>query len=463
MKNGVWKIAALAVLAIVLGTIWKLGIFAGPSSAPVSANLSTRLLNDASNHFRGLFNGEGPALPRTKENTLEIPLAEFLKVPNWECKAYLGWRFPSLQKKQREEAFQMVHQVYSQIAVARHLEGTNKLLVVTSTKEKHPEEILQLALVHELAKLVLEKRYQLLDRKYDPHSLEEFRIYQAVVEGRAQWVTREVAKRLGTEKFFPQLAQRWIEIPEFAIDSQQRTILGSVFQQKQWAYTRGLAFWDFLEKNGKGNVEKQVFHHLPQQIAQIENPQLYLTSGLTQQQSLKEVMQSLNTAELQAGWVGRMQTWTPSDCQQVAALFGLKSRAYKATRDWQEGRVVYWTPKDRPGVSISVSVVRFKSDSAARSYYGFCMDLQRKRDELSGKQEMPGLPVFTQSRYTPISIAGMDKAARYDRRQQAGGSELPLTMVFARAGNVVFHLTWHNYRADLEWGQGILELIRSKI
>src|SRR5262249_60328621 len=100
--------------------------------------------------------------------------------------------------------------------VCQYAEGHNVIVVAADNLEKiaawdpaltkvNSPQFLQLALVYEAARCHLDHRYDLATLRAACRDAEEFDALQALVEGRALDVTRQVAARLGTEAPLPRL------------------------------------------------------------------------------------------------------------------------------------------------------------------------------------------------------------------------------------------------------------------
>jgi hypothetical protein len=142
--------------------------------------------------------------------------------------------------------------------------------------------------------------------------------------------------------------------------------------------------------------------------------------------------------------------------RQAATLLGEKARAEKIMPAWGEARSLVWTARKHPGSQVALSVVRFTSAASARSFFGLAVDLQRKRDGLSN----PGCtfcPRVLQSRSSALRLPGTDEAVRHDKRLQFGsGAPIPVCVLLARAGDLVFEVSWHQAPPDTVWVRRII-------
>lgn len=434
---------------------------------PAAPSRAQQLFQHAKPHLEQVLGARLSVTPEFRT----VDFKEMVRLPGWEVKAFISWRFPALEPQVRDRAYQLTHHVDCLATPARYIDGTKIILVNPdqlakiaawdkSLKGAQSDAFLELALVHEAARLVLEKKHDLLHRRYDPGCLEEYQIGQALREGRAQWITRQVAKRLGSEETFDLLARRWQHVPDFAPDAKQKSIYQSVFQQKYWAYVQGLRFWDHLEQSGLRNAEKVVFARPPRQKAWIENPQVYLQNGLSGGPDLKTVFNHIQERLSPRGFRRRQQPWTRDMLKQVATILQVSKDRIKTIGQWQDGRTLIWTPPKQPGKYIALTVVKFPAGNAARSYFGFAVDMQRKRDELSANS--PYIPLRTvDSRYTSLKLANVEETVRNDKTVQMGskGPTIPVTVILCRTPTHVFQFQWQGIAADAAWAERVVAAV----
>jgi hypothetical protein len=461
------KVFCLVGLCVLIGVVCRFALSQAPEDKKTA--YVCQLFAAAVPHLEAVL---GETLPVQPEFRVVSP-DDYKKMPNWEPQAFLSWRFPSLQGEQRHTTGQLVHHAVAQATIARHVEGTTGIAVVLENlpvvagwdaglRAVNTPEFLRLELVHAVARLALEKKHQLLDRKHDPHSLEEFRIMQALHDGRAQWITWQVAKRLGTEAVFPLLARRWLHVPEAVPDTQIRAACQTTLQQKHWAYVQGKAFFEYLEAKELAGADSFVYNQPPRQVEWVEKPELYLQQASTEP-DLKAVFIKLLQNAPVASWKPMQQPWTPAMLKQVAGMLKEEQRADKVAQGWKDGRSLIWTDAKNSGRYIAVSVVRFDAVAGARSYYGFAVDLQRKRDEMSGKSAANPLRVVD-SRSEPWTGAGLDEGLRCDKALEisANGPTLPVTLLLGRAGASVVEFSWHGCKSDLNWAQQVTQSVMMK-
>jgi hypothetical protein len=157
-------------------------------------------------------------------------------------------------------------------------------------------------------------------------------------------------------------------------------------------------------------------------------------------------------------WTACQQLWSRDMIRQVGELFGARDRAEKIMPLWAEGRSLVWTCKKDPGRQVALSVVRFENVAGARSYFGFAMDLQRKRDAMVGSSCTAGLRILA-SRFADLPLRRADAAVRSDKMIQfsSANKPMPISMVLARFGDLVIECTWHGTEADMAWAEKLLD------
>ncbi len=463
------RIICLVGLAALAGVICRWGL--GQSPQQKKANPAAELFAQAQPHLEAVL---GYLLPAQPEFRILTP-AEYADIRDWETTAYLGWRFPGLQGAVRQNVRQLAQHAVAQATVARHVEGTNGIAVIPDNQpiiagwdqtlaEARSQAFLQLELVHAVARMTLEQKHNLLDRQHDPQSLEEFCIGQALVEGRAQWLTWKVAERMGTTDAFHLMAECWRHVPDPSPDPQVRAGCQETLQQKSWAYLRGKQFFDRLEGNNLPDVESAVFTDPPHQLESLEKPALYVQQYRAGHGGLKNSFAKLAPASAQAGWKPLQQPWTPTMLKQVAGMLHEEKRAEQCSQGWQDGRALVWMDPKNAARYVSLSAATFTAEPAARSYYGFAVDLQRRRDELSGKPGPMPWRVLD-STYHDLDWPGLHEGLRNAKSLEATYSSppFPATIVLARSGSLVMEFSWYGMAPDLDWARQTFEAVAGKM
>jgi hypothetical protein len=424
-----------------------------------------------------LFTAARPALEEALGCRLDPPpvrVATNAELPAFagpEVAAGVGWQFPDLQGERRAQAVEAARAALRGVTLAAWPAGQDALLLFADNARQmagwHPSlgrlaapEALQLALVHEAARAYLERRYDLSRRLASGRDGEEFAALQAIAEGRALGLTRQVARRLGTELYFPLLAERYLRLPQTEPDRMLHLVRQETVRQRYRAGQQGLAFFDYLEGQGVRDAEARVFARPPRLRAWVERPELYLQAQQENRTDLAEVLARLERALPAAEWSAAQEPWTPAMLKQTAALFGEGERMERLLGQWAEGRSLVWTARDRADHQFAVGVIRFRQPDGAREYFGLAAELQRKQDEVMGKVSGGACRVL-ESRGRSVSVAGADEAACTEKRMQFAGAAEPLTVTqyWVRRGDTVVQLSWTGVAAQPTWADWVLQAL----
>jgi hypothetical protein len=354
--------------------------------------------------------------------------------------ACVKWRWPHLKDDALARALTDAQAVTASAAIARPIEGTNvnpvrpenqKLSVAYWDWDKYAEkanssDFFKLALIHETVRYVLDSRYDLAKRRLACQDAEEWFALHALIEGRAQLVTRQLARKFGLEEYFPLLAERFGHVPDQDKDPALRTISQSVVHRRRWAYQQGLAFFDYLENQGIADAEEQVFNKPPKLTKWIEEPELYVRSLKSKRADLATILEKLEKVPPPGVWTSQQQSWTPEMLIQVGGLFGDQELAKRIADSWPEGRSLIWSDKNNPGRHVALTITRFQTAAFAQAYQGFVQHLQSKRREIA-----------------------------------AEALKLMKTQVrISHAENSVIEISWYGLEPDLAWAERVIALIQ---
>jgi hypothetical protein len=444
-------------LVVLVGCL-AAGPLAAQQAPPAGADTVARLFAQARPHLEAVLGGPLERVPQFRVLTA----AELQRLPDPELEASLFWLFPQLKREDFRKAAEVARFVAAAATLARHTEGSDTVYAVpangpviarwdTTLGPINSPELLQLAVVHETARFLLEQRYDLARRRRACRDDEEFLALQALTEGRAAWLTYQVARRLGTDAHFPLLAQRYLRVPDLAPDAALRTMSHVALQQRHWAAVRGFEFFDHLQRRGLADAEKVAFTRPPHDRRRIERPELYVRGEQSNRADLAGALRALAETLPGADWVGAQQPWTPEMVRQAAGLLGERARAERAVATWDEGRALVWMLRRDPRKQVGVSLARHETEAGARAYFGFAVDLQRKQDQVSGGPCAPSVRVL-ESKATALNLPGFDEAVRNDKRMQYGAGSEPVAVstLLARSGDLVVECSWHGLAAETE-------------
>jgi hypothetical protein len=412
-----------------------------------------------------------PASPRLQL----IGAAQLRSVPDADVATHLRWRFPHLKEDAFGRALDDASAVNNAATVARLMEGSNVIFVCPenqsklarwdpSLQEAAGPEFLHLALIHETVRYALDSRYDLKKRRDSCRDSEEWLTLETLVQGWSHLVTRRLSRQLGLERSFPLLAERYLHVPDVSPDPGLRLMSQSAVRQRFWACTQGCEFFKHLEQLGMADMEKRVFSNPPRVLKWISRPDLFARAEREHRPDLSATLEQLKAALPASDWSLAPQEWTPAMVIQAAGLLGEQHRAERVVASWDEGRSLVWTQKTNPARQIAISLVRLETAAAARAYFGFAVELHRKRDQLSNNP--CGLPLrVIDARSHTVSLRGVEEAVVNDKKLQPANSSALITsrVLLAHVGDRVIEITWHGTPGDLAWAQQVLEVLQAGV
>jgi hypothetical protein len=465
------------------GRTTKHGLYRGIVAVVVlMVAVAARAQTSATVDPAALFAAARPALEEALGSRLDIAIecrsAGETELPQWNdpnVEAEVHWQFPELQGEALARAVDAARAATRSVTLAWRVPGQNKVLLCPDNAKKiaswdpslapvDSSGLLQLALVQEAARLVLEQRHNLAARRTACRDPEEHVAFQAVIEGRALALTRQTARRLGSESLLPLLLARYARAPESSTDPFLRVVCETTLRQRQRAGLQGLAFFDYLQSKGLTDIEAQVFQHPPRERDWLVHPERYWRARQDNRPDLVEIMTPLESFLPAPEWTAAQQAWTPAMLIQIAELFGERERADRVARRWEEGRSLMWTAKDHPNRQVGVGVIRFQDAPSAQAYFGFSADLHRKQDEATAKTPDSSYRIL-ESKAQAVSLEGMDEATWTLKRIQLAGLAEPMqvSQIWARHGDVVVQFTWTDLASDAKWAERVVREIVARL
>jgi len=449
------------------GSAIVLVALAAPIFGQAPASKPEELFATVRPHLEAVLGGRLQRLPVFRTATA----ADLAALPDGLVDLQVASQFHDLDVATRDRLRTAATTALRGATVAALQEGTDSILVVpdnaaqiarwdVSLAAAHSEAFLRLALVHETMRWILDQQYDLPKRRAACRDSEELVSLQAVIEGRSQWVTRQVARRLGDEATFALLAQAYRHVPDTRGEGTERVLCRNVLTRRQWCGTRGMAFFDYLDKAGVKDAEARAFIHLPRMTAWIERPDLYLRAERLNLHDLGESLTRLEGELPAEEWQAVQQPRTAAMFAEVAGMLSEQRRAEKVLQGWDAGRSLVWSHRAEPNRQVAVGVLRFVDTAAARAYVGLAVDLQRKQDELL-HAACAGRGGVLDSRSESLHLDGADEAVSAVKKVRLSDKTdaVSMTQVWVRAGERVVEFTWQGVPGDTDWAQRVLDIL----
>jgi hypothetical protein len=386
-----------------------------------------------------------------------------------EIEAQIGWQFPDIAKAGGTvlvETSREARKGYVSACIAG-ASGGREIILFSANAAKiaawdpalagvSSRALAQLAIVHEAVRMALELRYNITDRQRACADRDGYLATEALVEGRAQWVTREVARRLGVESAFPLLAQIWLHVPDRLGDPAMRAATQEFYRRRHWMLASGLAFQDALAAAGI-NDEAVIFNRHVSSMW-IDHPDRCVRALRERHTGLEAVLANVECTLPPDLWEPRQETCTPEMIKQAAGTFGEAERAESALAACQEARQVVWTGKPAER-AIALNLIRFETLAAAGAYYRFALALQQKADQRLSNAS--GALRLVDERSKSFAVSGVDACTWTDKKLAVSGaaSNIPASTLLAHDGVLVIEIQWQNLPGDENWARRVIETI----
>jgi hypothetical protein len=459
--------AKLGAVILAAGAIVS-GAAGGPGTG-LSPTEAAGLFAEARPHIEAVMGYHFDPAPRFR-------MANDRDRENWrrtEVEAQIGWQFPDIARAggtALADAAREARRGYMSASIAG-ASGGREIILFSSNGGKialwdpaltavGTRTFAQLALVHEAVRMALESHYNVTDRERACGDGDSFFATLALVEGRAQWVTHEVAKRLGTEAAFPLLAQVWLHMPDGPGNPAVRSATQEFYRRRYWMLESGLAFQEALVRAGISNESTIFNRHIPSMW--IDHPDRCVRALRERRTGLEAVLASIECTLPPDLWEPRQEACTPEMIKQAAGTYGEAERAESALAACEEARQVVWT--GRPAVrAIALNLIRFETPASAAAYYRFALTLQQKVNQRLANGS--GALRLVDERSKAFDVSGVDAGTWTDKRlgvsgsHSGPGSSIPASTLLAQDGALVIEIQWQNVPGDENWARRAIETI----
>lgn len=382
--------------------------------------------------------------------------------PGWHIKGFLTFRFPGLSEEQRSNYYHQIQHAVSRTTLVRHLEGSSSIVVIpenkkalfesfSKLKDSTEENVLKAAMVHQIVKMHLESKYDLLNKKYDPKTFEDFAIDLALTEGLTQTFTSKIFNKLGLPEYNEICRYQWSNLKTSNNDPKFQSVFQGYLKTQLWAMEYGPTFIESVTTSPDPMTPQQILMQRPTQTAWIESPGSYRRNIRIGAVGIQKSFENIATDLSPRGFRTFQQTWGPSVLQQVASTLGVRASAEPFLKRWSDGQSIMWLSSENPNQYLAISAIQFDSPKVAKKYLGFAVDLQRKKEEWmakSAEKQSAG----NATRFRSITVNGTTEALMSEREStEPNGSSPSATTILCLRGNTVVEANWNSIPADVPW------------
>ena len=172
--------------------------------------------------------------------------------------------------------------------------------------EKLGIDHLRALLAHEAAHAMDFPRYDFMAVRAKLEDNDAQQALNAIVEGHAQFVAEQAAKRWKIMPAFERLTAAIIGSPDDEGTDEQKAIRAAQLSQIRFAYDQGHAFFRAVAKAGGSEAVERAMREPPTSSKMIEQPELWLDPSKARAAAdLKPIVRSLMWLAPKKGWVGQ--------------------------------------------------------------------------------------------------------------------------------------------------------------
>lgn len=239
---------------------------------------------------------------------------------------------------------------------------------------------LKTVLVHELVHAWDQDRYDIIDRANEAEGAGEYRVWYALIEGHAQYVTERVMARFRANKQFYRYSRSQWETPP-GVDPSMQHQAEVRARRNRFGYVDGHRFFQRLSEMARPNFVDDVFTRLPANPSVILHPERYYhpvkrPPALDYETSLRVVM-----SKRLPGWKLEPALFDEAILQ---ATFGtlIDERKVQAmgSRFVGGNMMVATPPKGSGGVAVCTAV-QMETERSARGLLEMMLDLQDAEEQ----------------------------------------------------------------------------------
>lgn len=316
------------------------------------------------------------------------------------------------------------------------------------------QPFLDVVLVHEAVHVYQQRRFNVRTFCGQPKTSEAVRCRFAVIEGHAQYVTRQVAKALGLQKEFALLVSVSSQIPKSITDRLQRLILQMANQFTSFPYVAGEAFFAHVAKKlGVEPALQRVFKQPPRTLREVNRPAEYLAPP-TRRVDARKMAQQVSKLLDPAAYTVQVVEMGEGILKRALAPAGPK--AAQVLKEFQAGAAAVASSKTRPGAQALVGMYHMSSEAGAAKLLAALVTVLKKKDAMfSG----PGSVRITSAKYSKLTLEGV--AGTYTDKvvQLRGMNPFHVRALVAQRGSLVLEVLYNLVPAD----QKSLEAIAKKV
>lgn len=365
---------------------------------------------------------------------------ELVEILSRELKLQFGALYPNLSPEERAAVARETAENRSLSLVAKFAAGSGEILVLPGTMEwlarklKVPRllsaELTGLILVHEHVHALDEQRFGAVKRIAKLRTPEEVEIWNAILEGHAQHVTRRIYLGEGKEDLFREYEEMILKIPPGLLEGEKH-LASIVLASFKFSYVDGRKFFDALAKERKETYESDVFAAPPKSKAVILNPETYYHPEKRKKlRDLSPLWEKLRGHFPEEKWLITRREVDRSSLRAAFGDFAEKEELDRALGHFLGGGTFFASDRRSPGSCVVVLVCQADgAEGAGKLYETAIAALRTKADRLK-----EGPVRILETRFEEFESDVPDRLITYRQRMSVGGTEVAARGLFFAVG-----------------------------
>lgn len=313
-------------------------------------------------------------------------------------------------------------------------QGLERMAGLLKNQKVLEDEFFRALLLHELVHACDDASHSLDKKLAQVDNVEQLHVWNALIEGHAQWVTRKVLLAEGKQEWFEELERTMTQGQSGAgevADYQARIATANVV----FAYRDGLRFFEkaaelFPEKGFRDFLQEP-----PQARSEVVWPEKYRQAPRPVRYISKEVFQQFLAPRKREGWDAES---VDVSVIEIRAGFSLLPAAEVDPVLQEVRRLETWSLRslENRASTVTLAVFEFEDDSNSEACYHLEEKLLRKKDETM----RTGLVRIKRSKYAEPSLLGADRALECWKEIMEGFQPVRVYISVAQKGPVVVEL-----------------------
>lgn len=403
------------------------------------------------------FKKEPKIVISTQEHVASVLTTEFLP--------QMQMQFPDVNQAQQHEKAAALAAQYSAVMLGKYSWSEDCIFVLAGNFSKLAETYnrptinspgyLRVVLIHELVHVLDQEVHQAMTRLQGIKTYDDLVIWNAVIEGHAQFVTRRILRDQKKESLFQDFEEQMTALPP-GLSEGEKYVAEVQSSFNRFGYIDGRLFFEGLARTGRKTYSDDVFKSPPVRKEVILHPETYYIprAEVAAVKDLKPLWDSLG--QFGEGWSRLVRNMGE---MELRAAFGpyVDGKLLDALAPHLlSGQALLLTPKDAPNSSTIVFLIlQMDNPESAARIYDMSVTFLKTKDEKMKEGQIR----IARSEYASIKTKASLRNTVSTKTVLAGAHEIPTRTLLGEIGSYMVEVDYINQKVDDKELAGSLEAI----